>query len=457
MRKLAALTLLASLLFLGAGCFGSNPVAVRPLTLEYWRRDEAPENLSAAIDAYRKIHPNVTINIRSIRGDVYEKQLVEAFAENRGPDLFSIPNVKLREYRGKITPLPKETVIPTVAVDAKGRQVAVAQRSTTLTVRELTTNFVEQVPKDVILTSIDATGVQTQAIYGLPYSLDTLAMFVNNDLLKKGSVDKAATTWADFQNQAGKLTVLDSQQRILQSGAAIGTARNIPNATELLSAIMMQNGAQMADENGFAQFDRFTQESTGGTYPPGVEAYLFYTSFAAQGTRSYSWNTGMPTALDAFIGGKTAMYFGYPRDAVTIRERAPRLDFTVNALPQVDLSKPANIAYYPIEVVSAQTQSPNEAWDFIQFASRREQVQSYLAASHRPTALRSLITDQLTNADVAPFAGQILTARSWYKGLHYDKAIEAFATMIETPVDPERPAYTQIVGNAVNSVNATFR
>lgn len=97
MRKLALPLIISALLLTGAGCFGGSTVQINPVTLEYWRMDDPSEALSTAIAAYTKLHPNVTINVRSFRADEYETALLEAIAEDRGPDMFSIPpSVRVR-------------------------------------------------------------------------------------------------------------------------------------------------------------------------------------------------------------------------------------------------------------------------------------------------------------------------------------------------------------------------
>ncbi|MEY4744119.1 MAG: hypothetical protein RL272_64, partial [Candidatus Parcubacteria bacterium] len=154
---------------------------------------------------------------------------------------------------------------------------------------------------------------------------------------------------------------------------------------------------------------------------------------------------------------KSAFFFGLPSDIKQIRERAPKLDFGIAPLPQVDPSKPVNVLHYPVEVVSKKTAHPDEAWDFLQFLASDEQVGPYLTAAKRPTALRSLVQGQLTDPDIAPFAGQVLTGKNWYRGNDYGKVQEAFTQMIETRPTIEHPEYYSIVSNGIMLINGTFR
>ncbi|MFA6604057.1 MAG: extracellular solute-binding protein [Patescibacteria group bacterium] len=459
MNKYLLGSLLIGLTLIGAGCFGPQPVQMTPVALEYWRVDDEPEDMAEIIAAYQKLHPQITINYVKMAPERYKQLLLEALAEDRGPDLFVLPNVALREWQAKLLPLPKETSVVSMAVNQQKQIVPVEQKKTSLTVRELNNSFVEAVVQDVVMAAVDdqAGGQVQDAIFGLPLSLDTLALYYNKDLLKAANIEKPPATWSEFLDLIPGLTTAKEDGTVTQSGASIGTADNIRYSTELLASIMQQNGAVLADDRGYAQFDQRTPETSGDPYPPGVHALMFYVSFAEPSAPNYAWNNKMPDSLDAFVSGKTAFYFGYPHDARLIKERAPKLNFTVAPLPQVNPGRQANIAKYPVEVVSKKTAHADEAWDFLQYLSQKDKVTNFLVKTLRPTALRSLVSEQITNPDTGAFAGQVLTAKSWYRGQNYAGVEKAFATMINTKPSRERPEYQWIVSAGVAAVNQTLR
>jgi len=458
MNKPLIVSLLLAVILAGAGCTGSQPVQMTPVTLEYWRIEDEPTDMAELIDAYQKLHPQITIKYTKMASERYEQLLLEALAEDRGPDLFVLPNVAINEWRAKLLPLPKETAVVTMAVNQQKQIVPVKQKKTSLTVRELNNLYVEAVVKDVVMRAPTAQGQPQDAIFGLPLSLDTLALYYNKDLLKAAGFEKAPANWSDFTDMIPNLTnVKVDDGTILQSGASIGTADNIRHSTELLASIMQQNGAILADDAGYAKFDQGTPESSGDAYPPGVHALMFYVSFAQPGAPNYTWNNKMPDSLDAFVAGKTAFYFGYPYDARLIKTRAPKLNFAIAPLPQVNPGRQVNIAKYPVEVVSKKTKYANEAWDFLQFINQKDKVTSFLVNTLRPTALRSLVSEQVTNADTGAFANQVLTAKSWYRGQNYAGVEKAFATMINTKPDEKRPEYQWIVSEGAAAVSRTLR
>lgn len=467
MRKLLSFAVL-TLLLTGAGCAigggGGSTTPPKPVTLEYWRIQDDQDTMAEQIAAYKKLHPNVDIVYRKMREEDYEKILLEAFAENRGPDIFSIPNSWMGGWRAKILPIPKEFTISTQTVNAEKKIVTVKQKKPGMSILDMRNRYIEGITKDLIVPIVEQVGKPAvDKIWGIPLSADTLALFYNRDILRKGNFEKPPATWRDVQEYATKLTVRETADNqpsdvIKQSGAAIGTAKNVSNFVDVVAALMQQNGAVLADEfTGGATFSEFTPETEDKLYPPGVEALMFYQSFAQPYSPNYSWNDSMPLSFDAFLAGSTAFYFGFPSDIQKIRDRAPKLDFGLAPLPQVDPSKPSTILHYPVEVVAKQTDTPDEAWDFLHFLASEEQVATFLTAAKRPTALRSLIGGQLTDPDIAPFAGQVLTARAWYRGSDYGKVEEAFTYMINFRPTIEEPDYWPIVANAAGMVNTTMR
>jgi len=102
-------------------------------------------------------------------------------------------------------------------------------------------------------------------------------------------------------------------------------------------------------------------------------------------------------------------------------------------VPQVGVDQKVNYANYWVQTVSTKSKNQDYAWDFIQFASSEANVEKYLMDNRFPTALRStkMINKQLAEPDLAPFAEQLLTAKSWYKGYDSASAEKIFTDMID--------------------------
>jgi ABC-type glycerol-3-phosphate transport system substrate-binding protein len=455
MNKKVLLIFILFLLLLttGAGCKKQTvEEATKPVTLNYWRVFDGQDDFAEIIQRYNAQHPYVTINYRKLRYDEYEEALLNAFAEDRGPDIFSIHNTWMRKYESKLEPLPSQTTMIYQVSQGTIKKELVAEKRVipSINLKELKQNFVDVVYSDVVINN---------KIYGLPLSVDTLAMYYNQDLLDASGVVEVPQYWNnDFQQTVKKITKLDLKGNILQSGIALGTARNIERFSDILSVLMIQNGAIMMSDSGQILFNTVPANSQNKNYNPGQMALRFYNDFADPVKEVYSWNADFPNSIDAFASGQVAIIFAYSYHLPTIKSKAPKLNFLIAPLPQIEGSiSPINFANYWVEVVSKKSKYKNEAWNFIQYMTRAEQAKTYLDKTKKPTALRSLISEQKKDLDLEVFADQVLTARSWYKGKNPILMEGFFSEMVEKSLEDTEGKGMEIMNLYANRVQQTIR
>ncbi len=424
--------LLLPLVLLGAGCGGTNAaekLATTPVTLTIWRVFDDDSTLAGIMSAYQALHPNVSFSYRELRFDEYGDELIRSFAEGKGPDIFSLHNTWIGTYESLIQPLPPSLTIPYSETRGtiKKETVYTVLEEPTLSQRALKSSYVDVVVEDVLRSyQPNARAEAKDLIFGLPLGLDSLAVYYNKDLLNAAGIPEPPLTWTQFQDQVSQLTQLNASDAIVQAGAAMGTSRNVERAFDLVSILMMQNGTQMTDSRGRATF---AQETEAGFL--GGEALRFYTDFANPLKAVYTWNEDMPDSFDAFVSGNTAFFFGYSYHYDLIRAANSKLDFAVSPLPQIDGGKTVNYANYWVETVAKSSDAGDWAWDFVQFAASEDRVGSYLKAARKPAALRSLINTQLDDEVLSVFAGQTLTADSWYRAGDATVAEEAMLNLID--------------------------
>lgn len=434
-KKIIALGLLA--IFLLSSGFGCKTVdkktqeAMQPITLTFWRVFDDSDDFQEIIQAYQKLHPFVTINYRKLRYEEYERELINALAEDRGPDIFSIQNTWIKKYQNKITPLPTTTTMayPTVQGSIKKEVIPELRTTTSLSPKNVRDDFVDAVSGDVIL--------EDGKIYGLPLSVDVLAMYYNKDLFNAAGLIESPKYWnKEFQQSVKKMTKQDSKLGLIQSGVSLGGSKNVNRATDILSILMMQNGAVMMDGRGVT-FNVVPNKPgfKENNYNPGLEALRFYVDFSNPAKEVYSWNETLPNSLEMFTSGKLGIYFGYSYDLETIKADAPKLNFSVAKLPQIEGNSEVNFANYWVETVSKKSKYTNEAWDFIQFMTKAEQAKTYLEKTKKPTALRALVAKQREDADIGVFADSVLTAKSWYHGLDINAVENSFIDMINAGIN----------------------
>ena len=383
--------LLLVLVFTGIipGLQDKNPTQTVKAELQFWGIFDAVQKYDDAFNNFKKTYPGVTIKYRGFdTPEEYETAVLEALAAGRGPDVFMIPNTDLFRHLNKIIPVPPKTKNNSVDFSI-------------LKVRQLFPKTVEQ----------DFTFKGD--VYGLPLSIDTLALIYNRDFLNQAGVPLPPENWDDFKNLMPKLVKKDQNKNILKAGAAIGGSnQNINEATDLLYALMLQfleptNKKMVSQDLKSASFA--TKE--------GADALGFYTSFADPKNEFYTWNGSLSNSLDAFAEGKIGIIFDYAAIIPEIKERNPFLDVLIAPFPQQKESP--QIINYPSYwgyVVSRQSKYQTIAWQFIiNLTTDLGNAKGYVEKTKKPPALLSLINQNLNDPNLNVFARQALTARSWPK------------------------------------------
>ncbi|PIS42408.1 MAG: hypothetical protein COT24_03730 [Candidatus Kerfeldbacteria bacterium CG08_land_8_20_14_0_20_40_16] len=383
--------------------------ATKPKKLVYWGVFNEGGDLTDIINSYKATHPNITIEYRKLRPEEYEQALLEAWAKDEGPDIFSIHNNWVGKYQDFIAPLPSSTKMAyyskTKTLGIKEETKIEYKETPSLKLTDLQNNFVEVVYQDAV-----ADG----KIYGLPLSMDTLALFYNRDLLNQAKIPLPPTNYDEFLSDVSKLTVLDREGNVVQAGAALGTANNIPRATDILFLFMLQSRTEMIDSSG--KKVNFTHNSPEDPSKyPGVLALDFFTQFADKNKEVYTWNEDLPDALELFTQGKLAFFFAYSYQIPIIEQQGQgKLNYGITNIPE--LNQEVNYANYWLETISKKTPYTNEAWDFIQFATKAENVTKYLNKTNKPTVLKALIPQQAEDSQLQYFVLSSLVAKSWYHG-----------------------------------------
>lgn len=384
------------------------------VTLEYWGVWDTAAQVKTLTDAYKKLHPTITINYRRFRYEEYERKLLEAWAEDRGPDIFSIPVTWLKDYKNRFL-LPAQPVLKVPAYEKVGQ----LKEETVLNVLEypgikpldVQDQFVPVVYDDVILDG---------KVYGLPLYIDTMVTFYNRTLLDKAGIPEPMTNFHELVEQVPELTKVDTQGNIVQSAVALGGTDNIPRFFDILSNIMLQNGVTLKGQYFNPIHNKDASERLAG-------AFNYYNSFASPGKASYSWNDDMPDAFELFVNGKLAYFFGYSYHADQLKSRGVSFDWGMTTFPQARGTESTKYyANYWVNVVSKYTKYKQFSWSFVQTVSSVQDgiLKDFLSTYNKPTPVRAFVNAQLENASVRAFARQVLTADNWYNGYDIDLAEE---------------------------------
>lgn len=421
--------LCAILVFGGLGCKGlsqAEQANVRPASIEYWTVFNDLATLRQFASQYTAAKPHISINIRQIRPEEFEERLVNALADDLGPDIISIHAKDIGKYVPRLDAMPRSTVSANVFVKGQYVKETVIQqeRHTLPSATNIRQNYVGAVAEDVI---------RGASIYGLPLAIDALALYYNKDLLDKAGIPTPPSTWGEFTEAVKTATKVDALDNVLQSGVALGTANNISNAPDILALLMMQNNVRVT-QTGIVGFTQGLE--SGVEESPAGQALRFYTDFARPTRDTYSWQSTQPEAFDAFVRGQSVFYIGYAYDFERIKAQAPQMNLAVVELPQLNSEQPSNVANYWVESVLKKSDAKEAAWDFIYFMTTAENTEKYSQAVGIPSPLRVHVASQIENPVLAPFASQILTARTWYQGNNSTVAEQVMTDLIEGYLRP---------------------
>lgn len=459
-RVVSLAAMLGAIAFLGFGCQSTavqvQQQATRRVSLQMWTVFDDVDALQAAVSTFRASRPYMDITIRQFRPEDLYQNLIEALASDQGPDILSVSNRMLGTYVSKLTPLPATVHDTTVSV-----QHGQFGDTTVVTPQTLPTVTLDQLQREFV-TVVAADAVRNGQIYGLPASLDTMAVYYNKDLLDRAQIPEPPKTWEDFQADVKKLTKYDrATGKITQAGAALGTGTTVPWSDDVLGILFKQSNVSFVDRNGRAVFNSRPSGNNNGE-TAAMSVMNFYTDFANPTRDTYTWNDSMGNGLDSFIAGKTAFFFGYSFHNAIIKSRAPQLNYDILPLFQLNPDQPVNAAYYSLETVLSKSKHQNEAWDFIIYLTHSVATKNYLDRTGRPTARRAYISDQQKNLTLSPFVAQLLTATNWYRGSNYDAAAGAVRDLIRDWLvpspDPDKIfEYRQnLLNRAVERVNQTL-
>lgn len=363
----------------------NQKAAPTPITLTYWSVFDNAETLKPIIEKYHTAHPEVTINVEQKTFDSYEAQIRNAMAEGRGPDLFSVPNTWI--------PRMQELLVP---LDA----------SETTMIRD----YFDVVERDALVDN---------QIYGLPYSVDSLALFYNKRLLREAGIANPPRTWDDFNEAVAKLTELDSRSDFRHRGAALGGSKaTINRATDILTLFILQEGTEIFDTE--KQEFLWNKEAVnlqgnpvGTPVLDGIQNYLRYSNPLEP---VYTWNEAQDYSFDQFASEKVAMILSYAYAIPIVKEKNPKMEYGIIPTPQPRNNiRSVTIANYWLETVAKNSKNNKAAWDFVKFATNEENDKLYSSTTNKPASRRRLAVEQLNDSDLGAFAEQNLYATSWYQ------------------------------------------
>ncbi len=399
-----------------------DKATIKKAKLIVWGTTDDAFVYEGLIKSFQRDNPGVEITYVKKAEDSYEQDLLRAFATGEGPDIFSVHHTWLYRYGDLVSAAPKE-IFPA---------------------SEFREQFVDAAQMDFLF---------EENLFGVPLYTDTLALYYNIDLFNSAGIVFPPKDWDEFTQYSRVLTKRKQSGDIVISGAAIGGGKNVIFSSDILTALMLQNGAALSEVSG----RRNLKIVSGGEANPIEKALEFYTSFAKQTNPNYSWSgTSSDGSETMFAQGKAAMMLGYASARESIMKKSPRLRFAVAPFPQIkNATVKKNYADYWGFSVYKNSLGKDAAWRFLRFLAQQNSSAYYASIARRPGSQRSVIAEQQEDPQMKIFAEQALSAVSWIQ--RDDKVIrQVFTDMIDTQIAGDQPLQ-QTIMNAETKINSLIK
>ncbi len=305
-----------------------TPPSTSPVTLNLWSGySEMDPFYKYVADQYKKIHPNVTVNVASYELRGYEQKLAVTLPSNSAAEIIQL------------------------ASSTAGRYVQA--------------NLFPEVPKNVadfVRSPAFNAFLQTDAmykdkVYSVPIFSGRTALYYNTDMFKAAGLTTPPKTMDEITAYAQKLTQRDASGNMTVSGLSLRLSGGGSGISEKFWIWMHQFGGALIKEVSPGKW------SNGYDNDAGRKTLQFY----VDGVNKLKIDD--PTIKhdsEAFELGATAMFVRESNVIGDIKDKAPTLKYNTTPLPSGTISLSENI------FVTKSAKDPATAWDFILFAMKPE-------------------------------------------------------------------------------------
>jgi ABC-type glycerol-3-phosphate transport system substrate-binding protein len=233
----------------------------------------------------------------------FDSSLLNALADNRGPDLILVSHERLVDMKRRIQPFSFES-------------------------------FPRRDVRNLYLDGAEIFAMN-DGLYAYPIAVDPLMMYWNRDILGTEGFLEAPRTWESLVNSVFPKVIERSFDRSIQrSVVAMGEYQNVRNSFGIISALLVQGGSLGVGQDEKGKYIIQIQNSVNGTGDPLRSAADFYTRFSQPNNTLYSWNRSFAEDRQQFVAEELALYFGYASEGRVIEQINPNLNFDIAEIPQ---------------------------------------------------------------------------------------------------------------------------
>jgi multiple sugar transport system substrate-binding protein len=366
------------------GCGGGSDEAGGDASgkLTLWQYYGAPDSptgkpLYELIKKYDDAHDDVTVEVRFIPYDDFNRTLLQSAAAKELPDVALIG------------------AFDTATMAEAG------------VIQDISDRVGEWGQKDKYFETSWATTQVEGKTYGIPHVADAYAVYYNKQM-----VSKAPTTWAEMETTAKKLTG-QGKTGLAVSGIEGPEGATVPIIRMLAAGASVDKVGSPEGKAGLEQLSRMIKE---GSISKGA----------------LTWNE--EDAKNQFANGRAAMMINSATYVNILRKENPKLQWDVALLPK-DKTGQTFLSAENLSI-GATSQNPDKAWELITWLQQPEELSAYLPVRNKLAArndvtdpsndpVRKVFSEQLEEAwapdeKLAPKASEVMT--------HIQAALQASAS-----------------------------
>lgn len=315
----------------------------------------------------------------------FDRDIVEALASGKGPDILLLPDDLLLRHSDKIE------LIPYTSISQRDFQALFIQAS-------------EIYMRD--------TGV-----LALPFMIDPMVMYWNRDLFNNASITEPPVYWDEFLLMTPKLTKRDRKTTdIVQSAVPFGEYVNVENAKDILAMLLLQVGNPLVARVDGKLYPKLTDKRGEQTVPNEnvVSALRFFMDFSNPLKNIYTWNRSLKNSRDEFIEGNLAVYFGHTSEYKSLRDKNPHLNFSAAPIPQPrETTTEITLARVHGLAVLKSSKNKQTAFIAVQRLLDKQPSDDFSAVFALPPVRRDLLSVRPTDAATSVFYDSAIRARTW--------------------------------------------
>lgn len=324
------------------------------------------------------------INYSQKDPSTYQQSLIEAFANDTGPDLFLITPDMISKNKGFLYKIPYSA-------------------------------YPEKTFRDTFIDGAEIfLDAESKEIMAFPMVVDPIVMYFNKNMLANEGIAIPPSNWDELINLNSKITKRENDGTIKESLIALGRYDNVNNSKEILATLLLQNGNPIIKKEGGKYFSVLNSSSSGSSDSLLETILIFMVSFADPVNSSYSWNKTMPSSFDLFTRGKLALYIGKASELFKIDATNPNLSYDVTQIIQTKGT--TGRTYGDIYAIAINKKSRNSSLAFstATLLNSKDNVTKFSQSLSLPPALKSILNEQtVVDPFMYSFYRSALIAHSW--------------------------------------------